>query len=256
MGTKIKIFKKTLAVHNSIAKRFGYYVDALPQCYISTKAMLYDGYSKQLASKESRSIDYVRTRTLELVAEEIKTKNIEGYCAEAGVYLGEFSSEINRCFPDRKLFLYDTYEGFNSSDLKEQMQLFNMNDLPLSKDVNNTAEKYSPEEQIEIVKNRLTNPENAIIRRGYFPDTVEEEENYKFAFVSLDMDYYRPLYEGLKFFWPRLSDGGYIFMHDYNCHPELTGGAHKAVDDAQEFLGTRFNVVPIPDYAGTLVIVK
>lgn len=35
-----------------------------------------------------------------------------------------------------------------------------------------------------------------------------------FCFVSLDMDLYKPTYEGLHYFYPRLNHGGYIFIHD------------------------------------------
>lgn len=256
MGLKRSVFKKTLFIHNLVAKRAGCYVDIIPNDYVIARSMLYDKFSKQYVSKESRDSDYVRYRALELVSEEIENNNIKGCCAEAGVFLGEFSGEINRCFPDRRLYLYDTFEGFDSRDLKEQMDRFNMKDLPLSKGVMDTAEKYSADEQIKIVRSRLVTPENVIIRQGYFPDTATDEEELRFAFVSLDMDYYRPLLEGLKFFWPRMNDGGYIFMHDYNCHDELTGGAHKAAVDAQDYFNTRFHILPLPDYAGTLAIVK
>lgn len=29
------------------------------------------------------------------------------------------------------------------------------------------------------------------------------------------MDLYLPTYEGLKFFWENLNNGGYIFVHDF-----------------------------------------
>ncbi|WP_051192580.1 TylF/MycF/NovP-related O-methyltransferase [Butyrivibrio sp. VCB2001] len=256
MGIKKELFEKSLGLHNLIAKRFGLHVGLVNDGSRIIDTMLYDEHSKSMVAKELWNSDYVRYRTLELVAEEINNKDIEGSCAEAGVFLGEFSSAINRCFSNRKIYLYDTYEGFDSRDLQEQMEKFNLKSLPNSKGVMDTAKRHSANEQIEVVKSRLITPENAVIRKGYFPDTVEEEKDDKFAFVSLDMDYYRPLFEGLKFFWPRMSAGGYIFMHDYNCYEELTEGAHKAIEDAQEYLNTKFHIVPLADYAGTLVIVK
>lgn len=43
--------------------------------------------------------------------------SIEGSVAEAGVYQGNFSAVINKCFPTRKLYLFDTFEGFDSKEI-------------------------------------------------------------------------------------------------------------------------------------------
>lgn len=38
--------------------------------------------------------------------------------AEAGVFRGEFANEINRYFPDRECYLFDTFDGFDTRDFK------------------------------------------------------------------------------------------------------------------------------------------
>ncbi len=38
-----------------------------------------------------------------------------GLAAECGVYQGEFSSKMNRCFHDRTLYLFDTFQGFDKN---------------------------------------------------------------------------------------------------------------------------------------------
>lgn len=43
----------------------------------------------------------------------IYSNNISGCVAEVGVFQGEFASVINKNFPDRKLYLFDTFEGFD-----------------------------------------------------------------------------------------------------------------------------------------------
>jgi len=73
-------------------------------------------------------------------------------------------------------------------------------------------------------------------------------------FVSIDVDMEQPVYDGLKFFYPRLQQGGYIFIHDYNS--AYLVGVKKAVLRYELDLGTKLNKVPIADRAGTLVIVK
>lgn len=63
-------------------------------------------------------------------------KNISSSVAEAGVFRGEFAKYINQFFPDRKLYLYDTFEGFNASDMKNDDKLKVIGDL---KYVSNTS---------------------------------------------------------------------------------------------------------------------
>lgn len=44
--------------------------------------------------------------------------------AEVGVYTGEFCKLFNRYFPERKLYLFDTFEGFDSKrDLVNEVDL-------------------------------------------------------------------------------------------------------------------------------------
>ena len=54
----------------------------------------------------------------------------------------------------------------------------------------------------------------------------------KFAFVSLDTDLYKPTLAGLEFFWPRMSKGGFIFIHDFGlrCGTCSDGVLYKGED--------------------------
>src|ERR1700761_2115534 len=45
-------------------------------------------------------LDHVRLATLELVAEEINKKGLQGAVAELGVYKGKFARYINQYFPE------------------------------------------------------------------------------------------------------------------------------------------------------------
>lgn len=52
--------------------------------------------------------------------------------------------------------------------------------------------------------------DNCIIKKGWFPSVMEDVED-TFAFVSIDMDLYRPILEGLRYFYPRLAVGGILW---------------------------------------------
>ena len=56
--------------------------------------------------------DYVRLATLELLCRQLQ--GVPGAAAELGVYRGFFARCINRLLPERKLYLFDSFEGFSS----------------------------------------------------------------------------------------------------------------------------------------------
>jgi len=185
-------------------------------------------------------MDYIRLATLELVAEEVNSKNIPGAVAELGVYKGKFARYINQYFPSRKLYLFDTFEGFNSADINTELQ----NGF-------SSGEQNFSNTSIAEVLNRMPFRDQCIIKQGYFPQSAEGlEEN--FAFVSIDTDLYDPIYNGLYYFYPRLLKGGYIFIHDYNN--DGYKGAKEAVDKFCTENG--INKVPLPDSGGTAVLCK
>lgn len=118
--------------------------------------------------------------------------------AEGGVFQGEFAKEINACFPNQKLYLFDTFEGFDKRDVDKEEDV-TMEGLCVNH-LNDTS--------VDLVLSKLSNPENAIIRKGFFPETAQGLEDTKYFFVNLDFDLYQPILEGLRFFMPRLQVGG------------------------------------------------
>ncbi len=75
----------------------------------------------------------------------------------------------------------------------------------------------------------------------------------QFEFVLIDVDFEKSIYEGLKYFFPRLSTGGYIFVHDYNSS---LLGVERAVDRFEKEIGISLCKMPLCDANGTLVIMK
>ena len=67
------------------------------------------------------------------------------------------------------------------------------------------------------------------------------------------MDIYKPMYEGIIFFYPRLVKGGVIFVHDYN-NIEYKG-VRKALEDAECQLG-EIPCIPMSDKCGTVILLK
>lgn len=63
--------------------------------------------------------DYVRFKT-DLVTAELDN-SLEGDVAELGVFKGDFAKHINRKFPDRKLYPFDTFEGFDEKEAENEL---------------------------------------------------------------------------------------------------------------------------------------
>lgn len=211
----------------------------IPKLFHTEKKEFYLCSMNRDISKGVVHNDYVREQTLALLAEEIKRKNVIGSMAELGVYKGEFSKKMNFLLPDRKLYLFDTFSGFDERDIKTG-ELTKGEDQSL---FDNT--------RTEIVLNKMADRNMCVIKQGYFPDTFELKDE-KFCLVSLDADLYNPLYSGLEIFYPLLSEGGYIMIHDYNNI--IYDGAKKAVCDYCD--KNKISYVPLADTAGTVVITK
>ena len=64
---------------------------------------------------------------------------------------------------------------------------------------------------------------------GWIPDRFPEVADRTFSFVSIDVDLYQPILDSLAFLYPRVCDGGLIYLDDYgyNAFP----GARLAVDE-------------------------
>jgi len=176
-----------------------------------------------------------RYATMRLCVDAIKERNIPGEVAEVGVYKGEFSKYLNKYFPDKKLYLFDTFEGMEND--KEVIEI--------------TKGQAFKDTSVEVVMNKMVNPSKCVVCKGFFPSTAWGIEE-KFCFVSLDTDLYESILAGLKYFYPRLNKGGYIFVHDFGVY--TWSGVKKAVLEYCEEMGISY--VPINDLCGSVVFVK
>lgn len=161
----------------------------------------------------------------------IQRLDIPGSIAELGVYRGALSQVLHALAPERRLYLFDTFEGFPNAGSDSRFR----------------------DTSLDFVKRVVGDSPNIIFRKGVFPETAIGLEGEVFAFVMLDADRFEATYAGLEFFYPRLGRGGYLFVHDYNS-PESDWGVSRAVNqfmaDKPEWL------IELPDPWGSAVIRK
>ncbi len=190
--------------------------------------------------------DYFRYRSFEYVSEVLEENEVQGSVAELGVFRGYFSSLINLKFPNKKLFLFDTFEGFDKDEAHREAEKGRCDGMFVRYHLNTSVDK---------MLDNLPFPKNCQVCKGLFPESVTDEaEAETYAFVSIDVDFEDSIYEGLKFFYPKLSDGGIIFLHDYNS--AFLTGVKAAVKRYEKNLGYVLRKIPLADRAGTLVIIK
>jgi O-methyltransferase len=184
--------------------------------------------------------DYIRLATLELVSNEIEQKGLKGNVAELGVYKGKFARYINSYFPARKLYLFDTFKGFDDKDVSIEKE----------KNYSGGTQDFS-DTSVDAVLSLMPAKHNCIPVKGFFPESAKEV-NDEFVFISIDADLYQPIYNGLQYFYPRLVAGGYIFVHDFNN--DQYKGARKAVMQFCE--EQKIGYLPLPDVGGSAIIMK
>ena len=86
---------------------------------------------------------------------------------------------------------------------------------------------------------------------GFFPESVKGVAlPERLALAHIDCDLYEPMKAALESFYPRLSRGGLLIMHDYaSGHWQ---GATRAVDEF--FADKPEKPVIMPDKSGSAVI--
>lgn len=192
-----------------------------------------------LNKRERRAIiqtpDPIRFGTLLLALRNIEADSIPGSLAECGVAQGTTSRFIHRILPDRRLYLFDTFAGF---DLRDEGA---------------SGDQRFKDTSVARVLRTIGDDHNIVVRQGYFPGTTHGLENESFAFAMIDFDKYDPTFAALDFFYPRLSPGGYLFIHDHNS-TESGRACYKALT---AFLADKpERPIGIPDSWGTAVLRK
>jgi hypothetical protein len=185
--------------------------------------------------------DITRLWAFILNCKQIIVEDIQGDFAELGVWRGNTASILAfyASNTNRKLFLFDTFEGFSNEDLTgidaKQKIAFNNTSIPL-------------------VKNNIGEYDKACIyEKGFFPDTLTKDHHSRqYAIVSLDCDLYAPTKAGLDFFYSKMPKGGIFFLHDYSSL--FWEGSKLAID---EFCKEKNEyVILMPDKSGSAFIRK
>ncbi|WP_051639170.1 TylF/MycF/NovP-related O-methyltransferase [Succinivibrio dextrinosolvens] len=221
-----------------------WFIGAFPQSLLNKEYIMNDVFNllpKYIGEVTLNNMqDMHRLYSLILNIRHVMDSAVPGEFAELGVYKGCTAAVLKyyATLNNRKLYLFDTFEGFLDEDLVSY-------DKNQAKQFNDTSENF--------VKEYIEADDNVFFVKGYFPESLQKEHcNLKFAFVNLDCDLHKPMLAGLEFFYPRLSNGGMIFLHDYSSG--YWEGCKQAIDIFCKKNGCQ--IVLLPDLSGSAVLVK
>ena len=136
----------------------------------------------------------------------VKTQTeLEGDLAEVGVFQGGSAKLICEVKKEKKLYLFDTFTGL--PEVSDEDTHFGQKHW-YDNEFNNTS--------IESVKKILEKYDNVHIIKGIFPESGKEIVDKRFCFVHLDVDLYKSTIDALRFFFPKMVQGGIILIHDFH----------------------------------------
>lgn len=161
-------------------------------------------------------IGLLRLDNIEYCINDILKEKIPGDLIETGVWRGGatiFMKAVLKVNGDniRKVWVADSFEGLPKP---------NENEYPEDKgDVHYTKKELII--SLDTVKENFRKydmlDENVVFLKGWFKDTLPVAPIEKLALIRLDGDMYESTIDGLTHLYPKLTNGGYIIIDDWNA---------------------------------------
>lgn len=186
--------------------------------------------------KEYTMTSNERIYTLIEALKYISNNNIEGDIVECGVWKGGSMMAVANTLlslndVNRKLYLYDTYDGMSEPTEIDIDCAGNEAKDMLNSQVKSETDfiwAYSPIEKVKSNILKTGYPSDLIhCVKGKVEDTLLNNSIDKISLLRLDTDWYESTKIELELLFPKLQKGGILIIDDYG-HWE---GSKKAVDE-------------------------
>lgn len=186
----------------------------------------------------------------------VVTAKIPGDFIECGVWQGGSSmiialTLIHENATNRKIYLYDTFEGMTTATNQDVLLSNNLSAkvmLRRKKTEGNNVWCYAP---LPVVKKNMVSTnypqKNIIYVKGKVENTIPRTIPRTIALLRLDTDWYSSTKHELVHTYPLLSKNGVLIIDDYGCW----AGAKKAVDEYFRYTPILLNRI---DETGRIVI--
>ena len=195
-----------------------------------------------------------REATLNLIRYFRHARALPGRWAECGVFAGTTSLALCLAaraeqpgFDGSGMHLVDSFEGLSelgAADLRATQAADGS--VALVQPPRNQTNFAAP---FELARDAMGGFPGVSLHKGWIPDVLAELPEAAWSFVHVDVDLYQPTLDCLKYFFPRLVQGGVIVCDDYGS-PAFPGARRAWA----EFCGGSLGYVALP--TGQSVLVK
>jgi O-methyltransferase len=227
------------SIINKLLIGFGYQIqkksglvssDGIP---VDFKSPEFDSIYNQVKGKTYTSPEAVFS--LISSVEYVIRNNIKGDFVECGVWKGGSAMVMAMALQslgksDRKLYLYDTFEGMSEPTEKDVDFRVDKAGKLLSEQEKNDSKNvwcYSPLEEVKENLAKTGYPEeNIVLVKGKVEDTIPHQIPSSIALLRLDTDWFESTYHEMKYLYPLLEPEGVLILDDYGHWK----GAREAVD--------------------------
>jgi len=187
-----------------------------------------------------------RLQNIQDCVTDVLKRGVPGDLAETGVWRGGaciFMRGILRAYGDdeRSVWLCDSFQGLPRPNIKDYPQdagdiLYQWGGflgVSLESVQANFAKYELLDERVRFVK-------------GWFKDSLPSAPIERLAILRIDGDMYESTMDALRSLYPKLSEGGYLLVDDYQ---PSTKGCIQAVDDFRRTMGITDPIHRV-DYSG------
>jgi hypothetical protein len=144
--------------------------------------------------------------------------HLEGDLVECGVHTGMLSMALCDYLEfdkqDKKLYLFDTFEGIPTEGLEGDEKKFSEKMNGLYFDV------------YDLTKRNFARFPNAVLVKGVLPSSLEKAPINKISYLAIDLNNAKYEIETIEALWKKLVTGAMVILDDYAL------GGHQAQYDA------------------------
>lgn len=163
---------------------------------------------------------------------------LSGAAAEAGCYVGVsawfMAKELDGC----DFHLFDSFDGLSEPGVEDRSPA----------GVSQWEKGHFSGSETAIRKN-LAEFKGVEFHKGWIPERFPDVDSKNFKIVHIDVDLYKPTFECIKFFYPRMTIGGVIVFDDYGFENCL--GAYRAANEFFEDKPER--IIHLPTGQGVVI---
>lgn len=181
--------------------------------------------------KPNTMVNQERINSLDQCMQVVISTNIEGDFVECGTWRGGLAAlmldHLVRNNLDRKLYIYDTFEGMPAPSLRDDPRALEKYNETCDGEFSDWCRAG-----VDVVKQTLdaVTPEfenHCVLIPGMVEQTLDHYNANAIALCRVDTDWYESTKKEFEVLYPRISAGGYMIVDDYTDW----SGCRLAVDE-------------------------